>query len=107
MLLSVICVTVQNFVIMFKMLYIMLAGILLGMALRGVGRTVRLGRSLSITVSILIFVFGLSIGSKPAVVNNLGSLGKPALLITLAGVLGSVFAALFYDKLFGRKEGGQ
>ncbi len=82
------------------MLFIMLAGILLGMALRGVGRTVRLGRSLSITVSILIFVFGLSIGSKPAVVNNLGSLGK-------AGVLGSVFAALFYDKLFGRKEGGQ
>ena len=99
MLLSVICVTVQYFVIMFKMLFIMLAGILLGMALRGVGRTVRLGRSLSITVSILIFVFGL--------VNNLGSLGKPAVLITLAGVLGSVFAALFYDKLFGRKEGGQ
>src|SRR5574344_804090 len=77
---------------MFTIISIMLSGMLTGYLLR---RFLfgRLGRVIAALIWTLLFLLGLEVGSNERIVSGLATLGLEALLITLAGTLGSVLAA--------------
>ena len=77
---------------MFTIITIMLSGMLTGYLLR---RFLfgRLGRVIAALIWTLLFLLGLEVGSNERIVSGLATLGLEALLITLAGTLGSVWAA--------------
>ena len=78
---------------MFKVLTITFTGIALGYLLRRVKALQHLQQTISWTIYLLLFFFGLQVGANEQVVNNLDTLGIKALLIAVAGSLGSCVAA--------------
>lgn len=77
---------------MFTIISIMLSGMLAGYLLRRI-LFGRLGRVITALIWMLLFLLGLEVGSNERIVGGLATLGLEALLITLAGTLGSVMAA--------------
>ena len=77
---------------MFTIITIMLSGMLTGYLLR---RFLfgRLGRVIAVFIWTLLFLLGLEVGSNERIVSGLATLGLEVILITLAGTLGSVWAA--------------
>lgn len=78
---------------MFTVISIMFAGIAIGFLLRKVSVLQKIGKLISYTIYLLLFLLGISVGSNPDIVNNLSSLGLQAFLIAFAATLGSVLAA--------------
>ena len=86
---------------MFTVLFITFSGISIGYLLRQVKALQRLQQSISWTIYLLLFFFGLQVGANDQVVSNLDTLGLKALLIAVAGSLGSCVAAwALYKYLF-------
>lgn len=52
-----------------------------------------LERTATWTVWLLIFVFGISLGSNETIINDFGRFGLTALVVSWAGIVGSVLAA--------------
>ena len=77
---------------MFTIITIMLSGMLTGYLLRRL-LFGRLGRVIAALIWTLLFLLGLEVGSNERIVSGLATLGLEAILITLAGTLGSVWAA--------------
>ena len=78
---------------MFKVLTITFTGIALGYLFRKVKVLQMLPKSISWTIWLLLFFFGLQVGANEQVVSNLDTLGLKALLIAVAGSMGSCVAA--------------
>ena len=64
-------------------------------------------KTISLTIFLLLFILGVSIGSNSLIVNNLGKFGWQAIVLALSGVLGSLIAARLVLQLFFRKGGEQ
>lgn len=77
---------------MLKIILVMLAGMGLGFALRKAGLLKHIGKSISVTIKIMLFLLGLEVGGNPEIIGNLSTLGLQALLISFAGTLGSLLA---------------
>ena len=73
---------------------ILLISIAVGVMLRKVPMLHHLGKTATLTVWMLIFVFGISLGSNKEIVSDFGRMGATALFVALMGVAGSVLAAL-------------
>lgn len=73
---------------------ILLISIAVGVMLRKVRMLHHLGKTATWTVWMLIFVFGVSLGSNKEIVSDFGRMGVTALFVALMGVAGSVLAAL-------------
>ena len=80
---------------MFSIISTMFLGIGIGYVLR------------SLTIFLLLFILGVSIGSNSLIVNNLGKFGKQAIILAISGVLGSLIAARLVLQLFFKKGGEQ
>lgn len=78
---------------MFIIIGIMFGGIGIGYLLRKIAFLEKLNKSISLTIYLLLFLLGISVGNNDTIMNNLGTLGGEALLIALAATLGSVTAA--------------
>ena len=78
---------------MFTVIGIMFGGIAIGYLLRNIELLQKIGKPISYTILLLLFLLGISVGANEAIVNNLTTLGVPALLIALAGTTGSILAA--------------
>ena len=78
---------------MFKVLIITFIGIALGYLFRKVKVLQKLSESISWTIWLLLFFFGLQVGANEQVVGSLDTLGLKALFIALAGSLGSCVTA--------------
>lgn len=90
---------------MFVIIGIMFGGIGIGYLLRKIAFLQKLNTSISITIYLLLFLLGISVGNNKTIVNNLGTLGLESFLIAFAGTLGSVIAAwLVYRFFFKKKE---
>lgn len=87
---------------MFKVLFITFSGIAIGYLLRKASWLGFLPRSITFTIWLLLFFFGLQAGANELVVNNLGTLGLTALEISVACSLGSCVAAWLLMKFFFR-----
>lgn len=78
---------------MFKVLFITFSGMGLGYLSRRVKAMQQLQQTISWTIYLLLFFFGLQVGANELVVSSLDTLGLKALLIAVAGTLGSCVAA--------------
>ena len=70
---------------MFTVIGIMFAGIAAGYLLRKIELLQKIGKPISYTILLLLFLLGISVG-------NLVTLGGQAFLLALAGTVGSVLA---------------
>lgn len=81
----------------------MLAGVLIGHFLRNGKRVEKIEKSTSITIFVLLFVLGLSVGSNNVIIDNLGRFGWQAAVIAILGMGGSIIAARIVFQLFFNK----
>ena len=77
---------------MLKIILVLLAGIALGLGLRKVSFIRHISKSISWTIRGMLILLGIEVGCNETIINNLSSLGLQALLLTVAGVLGSLVA---------------
>lgn len=90
---------------MFIVIGIMFGGIALGYLLRKVELLQKIGKPISYTILLLLFLLGISVGANEAIVKNLTTLGGQAFLIALAGTVGSVLAAwVVYSYFFKERR---
>lgn len=73
---------------MFTVIVIMLAGVVLGYVLKA-GRSVCVRRIVTVLIWVLLFLLGVEVGGNPRVISGIGQLGVEAVVIAVAGVLGS------------------
>jgi len=77
---------------MFIVISIMFGGIAIGYLLRKVELLQKIGKPISYTIYLLLFILGASVGQNDEIVNNLSTLGLQAFIISLAATIGSVLA---------------
>ena len=68
---------------MFVVISIMFGGIAVGYLLRRVELLQKIGKPISYTIFLLLFLLGITVGSNREIINNLSSLGGQALAISL------------------------
>ena len=88
---------------MFSIISTMFLGIGIGYVLRNWTILQKTEKTISLTIFLLLFILGVSIGSNSLIVNNLGKFGKQAIILAISGVLGSLIAARLYN-YSSRKE---
>lgn len=88
---------------MFSIVMTMLAGVLIGHFLCNGKRVEKIEKSTSITIFVLLFVLGLSVGSNNVIIDNLGRFGWQAAVIAMFGMGGSIIAARIVFQLFFKK----
>ena len=88
---------------MFSIVMTMLAGVLIGHFLRNGKRVKKIEKSTSITIFVMLFVLGLSVGSNNVIIDNLGRFGWQAAVIAMLGMGGSIIAARIVFQLFFKK----
>lgn len=77
---------------MFTVIAFMLAGIVVGYALRSI-KISFIHRIILTLIWVLLFLLGLEVGANETVVRQFGTLGLQALLLATGGTLGSVVFA--------------
>ena len=85
---------------MFSIISTMFLGIGIGYVLRNWSILQKTEKTISLTIFLLLFILGVSIGSNSLIVNNLG---WQAIVLAVSGVLGSLIAARLVLQLFFRK----
>lgn len=74
-------------------LFLLIVSICIGIMLRRFRVLRHIERTATWTAWILIFVFGISLGANDEIVNDFARFGFTALIVAMAGVVGSVLAA--------------
>ena len=95
----------KNIYIMFSIISTMFLGIGIGYGLRNWSILQKTEKTISLTIFLLLFILGVSIGSNSLIVNNLGKFGWQAIILAVSGVLGSLLAARLVLQLFFKKGG--
>lgn len=90
---------------MLRILILLVIGIGAGILLRGSACVKATKWSIQLTVCLLLFVFGNSIGSNHDLIDNLYRFGWQALVIACLGVAGSIVAARAAQRIFFKKGG--
>ena len=90
---------------MFRILFIHIAGIAVGMAARRTRLHRAAERGIRITVPALLFVFGTAAGADDALIDNIGRYGWQAAVIALLGIAGSIAAARVAKRIIGKGGG--
>ena len=74
-------------------LLILLVSVLVGITLRKFRAVRHRGKTATLTVWLLIFVFGISLGSNKEIVSDFGQMGITAVVVAVMGVAGSIIVA--------------
>ena len=93
---------------MLSILCFMLAGIAIGYFFRNLSFLRKTEKTISLTILLLLFIFGLSIGSNSQLIHNFGTFGWQAFILAIFGLCGSLLASwgtytLFF-LFFGKHE---
>ena len=89
---------------MFLVLGILFVSTAIGMALRNVAIVKKLERPIAYTIYTMLFAFGITIGSNPDFFDNIGRYGIQAAVLSVAGIIGSIFASMLAWKIL--RKGG-
>lgn len=90
---------------MFFVFLFFISGIAVGFFLRKYPNIKFLGKLISVTIVVLLFLLGKSVGKNDAIMNNLGTIGMQALVITAAAIAGSVIMSMVvYRYFFAQKK---
>lgn len=92
---------------MFTIISIMFTGIGIGYLLRDLQFLQKVEKSISLTIFLLLFVLGLSIGSNSLIINNIGKFGWQAIVLATLSILGSLLASFLVFHLFFKKGGNE
>lgn len=84
----------------------MLAGIGTGYLLR-LRMKIRVQGVITVLIWALLFILGVEVGGDERIIGALHTLGAEALLLAVAGTLGSVVAAWLLWRQVRRKKGGE
>lgn len=90
---------------MLKIVMIMLCGIGTGYLLRNKKMSF-IGRVITALIWVLLFLLGIEVGANPRIINGLQPLGLEAIVLTIAGSLGSAIFAWALWRYVCRKETG-
>lgn len=90
---------------MLSILCFMLAGILIGYIFRNFSFPKKTEKTISLTILLLLFIFGLSIGSNSQLIHNFGAFGWQAFILAIFGLSGSLLASWGTYTLFFKKGG--
>ena len=88
---------------MFSIVATMMTGISLGYLFRHKAILQKTEKTISITIFVLLFIMGITIGSNDALIMNLGNFGWQAAIISVSATCGSVLAAWFVMRFFFHK----
>ena len=90
---------------MIEILVIMFAGVVIGFFLRKKKYIIILFDKLtSLSIYLLLFLLGLSIGNNEIIINQFSQIGINAILLALSGISCSVIPAYFAYKFFKTDE---
>lgn len=89
---------------MFTIIGIMFAGIVLGYIFRDMDFLKNTEKTISLTIILLLFIMGFSIGSNDKIIDNLGTFGWQAAVIACSATCGSTLAAWMVLTLFFRRK---
>ena len=90
---------------MFSIIGIRLVGALIGYRFRAVKELKKVEKSIFLTILLLLFIFGLKIGSDRELIQNLGEFGWQAFVLAAAGLAGSLLVLALVSHLFFKKGG--
>lgn len=85
---------------MLSVILMLLAGVLVGFLCKKFKYIGLVGKLVSLTVFVMLFVLGVSIGANEDVVGNLGEVGLTAFVLAIAGIGGSVLFSTIVFKVF-------
>lgn len=88
---------------MFTVFFIMLSGMALGFFLRETALPRHLDKAISLAILLLLFTLGIAVGANDELMRNLPTLGGQALLLTVAGMAGSIAGAVLLSRFFFKK----
>lgn len=66
-----------------------------------------IGRVITALIWVLLFLLGIEVGANPRIINGLQTLGLEAIVLTIAGSLGSAIFAWALWRYVCRKEAGK
>ena len=89
---------------MFSIIAIMLTGITLGYLFRNKSFLQNTEKTISITIFLLLFIMGITIGSNDNLIRNLGNFGWQAAIIAFSATCGSVLASWLVMRFFFNKD---
>lgn len=76
----------------------------LGFLLRKLPYIHEVDKTARYTIALLLFVFGIGIGSNHDLLHHIGLVGWQAFVIALLGMMGSFWAAYLFHTLIEKKE---
>ena len=88
---------------MFTVVGIMFLGIAAGYLLRNQKQLRHIGRLISYTIFLLLFLLGVAVGKNKQILSSLPEIGGKAFLITVAATLGSVIGSWVVYRYFFKK----
>ena len=90
---------------MIIILVIMFAGMALGYFLRSKEKLIKLNDKLILyAIFLLLSLLGVAMGNNEQIMNNLGSIGFHALIISIGAILGSIVLAYFVGRIFFKEK---
>lgn len=86
---------------MFKIIGIILLGVVIGLLFRSKIKPVIVSKIMTYIIYLLLLILGVAVGANEKIISNLGVLGYKALIITMGSVLCSVIIALLiYNRMY-------
>ena len=89
---------------MFSIIATMMTGISLGYLFRHKNFLQNTEKTISMTIILLLFIMGVTIGSNEELIRNLGNFGWQAAVIAFLATCGSVLSAWLVMKFFFHKD---
>ena len=90
---------------MIGVLITMIAGIITGVFIHRKDHLIKINdRLITIAIYALLFLLGISVGLNKTVVQNIGTLGFQALIITTGAISGSVLISWLVYKVFFKEK---
>lgn len=93
-----------NVLVMFTVLFLLFIGIGIGYVFRRVTFLHQVEKTVSYTVLLMLFVFGISIGSNDELVSNLDKFGYQAAFLAVLGTMGSLVGGYLAYRFLFKKE---
>ena len=86
---------------MIIVLLFLTAGIISGYILKNRTNIIRISdKLLTWSIYLLLFLLGISVGSNQDIISNFDKIGFQAIILSIAGVTGSIVIAFFVYKFF-------
>lgn len=89
---------------MLLILLLLVVSVCVGSLLRKCRGLRHLGQTATWTVWLLIFVFGINLGSNDVIGNDFARFGLTAMILSLAGIVGSALAAWGIGRYIDRRR---